>query len=468
LSRLGELVFPGLDGHRITGEPAYLSVIVVILAVTAIGLARRRPEVAALVAVAVILGAIGFVDPVADALNAIPHLQSVKWARASVPTMFAVVALGGLGLDLLLRRFRDRALTIWLGAGYLLAAVALLILGVVGSPSVPRAWRRNEALVWVAIETAVGLAGVGFLLLARRRERTGRGPGSRRAALYIAASWLVCTTSFLVAAGGPLWSSSSGLPPDPAETTLQHSVGTSLVGFGVANAEFGIWRDVNDMFGVRELSVIDGSVPRSYFTSWRLVTGKHANSAGYPEAFSYSPQIRSAAVARVYGVGFVLEARGSRGPKGGVFDKRIGDEVLYRIPHSGPATLTPLSPHGDVPSIHAVGTVVPVSYPSPSSWKITTDASTAQVLRLRLNNTPGWQATIDGQPLRLSAFADVMLQARIPPGHHTIELHYWPDSFTVGIVLAVIAAVLLIVAVVMDERRSRRGHGPKTTASAAP
>jgi hypothetical protein len=440
----------------------------VILAVTAIGLGRRRPEVAALVAVAVTLGLIGFVDPVADALNAIPHLQSVKWARAAVPMVFAVVALGGLGLDLLLRRFRDRVLTIWLGAGYLVAAVAVLIFVAVGSPSASKAGRRNDALVWAAVETAVGLVGVGFLLLARRRERTGRGPGSRRAATYVAASWLVCTTSFLVAAGGPLWSSSSGLPSDPAETTLQHAVGTSLVGFGVANADFGIWRDVNDVFGVRELSVIDGSVPRSYFTSWRLVTGKHASSAGFPGAFSYSPEISTAAVARIYGVGFVLEARGSPAPKGGVFDRRIGDEVLYRIPHSGPATLTPLSRHGGLPSIKAPGTVVPVSYPSPSSWKITTDASTAQVLRLRLNNTPGWQATIDGQPLRLTAFADVMLQARIPPGHHTIELHYWPVSFTIGIVLAVVTAIILVVAVVMEERRSRRGHGPTTTPSVAP
>ncbi len=470
LSRLGELAFPGLDGHRITGEAAYLSLIVVILAVTSIGLGLRRPEVAALVAVALILGAIGFVDPVADGLNAIPHLQSVKWARAAVPTVFAVVALGGLGLDLLLRRFRDRALTIWLGAGYLLAAVALLIFAAVGSPSAPRAGRRDEALVWAGIEAAVGLVGVGFLLWARRRERTGRGPGPRRAATYIAASWLVCITSFLVAAGGPLWSSSPGLPSKPAETALQEAVGTSLVGFGVANANLGIWRDVNDVFGVHEFAVIDGSVPSSYFTSWGLVTRKPDASAGFEGAFSYSPAIRSATVARIYGVGFVLEDRGSRGPRGGVFVKTIGDEDLYRIPNSGAATLTPLSRHGALPPVHVVGTVVPVSYPSPSSWTITTDASTAQVLRLRLNNTPGWQATINGQPLRLSPFADVMLQARIPPGHHTIELHYWPGSFTVGIVLAAIATVLLVVAVAVGEVRSRRrrGRGPTTEPSAAP
>jgi uncharacterized membrane protein YfhO len=29
-----------------------------------------------------------------------------------------------------------------------------------------------------------------------------------------------------------------------------------------------------------------------------------------------------------------------------------------------------------------------------------------------------------------------MLQARIPAGHHTIVITYWPPAFTVGLVLA--------------------------------
>jgi len=46
---------------------------------------------------------------------------------------------------------------------------------------------------------------------------------------------------------------------------------------------------------------------------------------------------------------------------------------------------------------------------------------------------PAWPSTtlerrtsIDGHPLRLLPYAGVMLQARVPPGRHTIVLTYWP------------------------------------------
>jgi uncharacterized membrane protein YfhO len=87
---------------------------------------------------------------------------------------------------------------------------------------------------------------------------------------------------------------------------------------------------------------------------------------------------------------------------------------------------------------------------------ITTDTSSPQVLRLRLTNLPGWHASIDGKPLKLDSFAGVMLQARIPAGRHQIELHYWPDSFTVGLILAACSAGgLLVAAVVAVVRRKR-------------
>ena len=78
------------------------------------------------------------------------------------------------------------------------------------------------------------------------------------------------------------------------------------------------------------------------------------------------------------------------------------------------------------------------------------------MVRLRLTDVPGWHATIDGRPLPLTTFAGVMLQARVPPGRHTIELHYWPATFTWGIVLAAMAAIGLVAALVIDALRRRR------------
>ena len=172
----------------------------------------------------------------------------------------------------------------------------------------------------------------------------------------------------------------------------------------------------------------------------------------------------SATIARVYGVAFVLEPRGAPGPTGAVFDTKVGDEDLYRIPGAGPATLTPIPSSGGLPPTIAAGTPVAVTYPGPASWRIVTHTSSTQVLRLRLTDAPGWHATIDGKDLPLTAYAGVMLQARIPAGRHTVELHYWPGTFTDGIVLAACSSVGLATALVLSGTRRRR-HGTRMTAA---
>jgi uncharacterized membrane protein YfhO len=86
-----------------------------------------------------------------------------------------------------------------------------------------------------------------------------------------------------------------------------------------------------------------------------------------------------------------------------------------------------------------------------------TSSADRQVLRLRLTNEPGWKATIDGRPLTLSPYAGVMLQARIPAGHHVIELHYWPTLFTAGLVLAGACLVALAASTIIVVRRKRSG-----------
>jgi len=318
-----------------------------------------------------------------------------------------------------------------------------------------KASQRLHGFVWAAIEISAGLAGVAVLALGARRVSAARTRGVRDPARLVAAVWVVCATSFLVAANAQLWSSSSYIVANPRETALQRVVGSSLVGFKEPDSRLGIYRDINDVFGVRELDVIDGAVPRSYFRSWKLVTGQPGGRAGSEGYFVYSPGITSATVARVYGVGFVLVRHGQRGPIGAVFQRRIGAEDLYRITNSGPATLTPLSSGGALPPLKAVGRTVPVSYPSPSSWKVTTDARSPQVLRLHLNNTPGWHASIDGRALPLLPYAGAMLQARIPSGHHVIALSYWPNTFTAGIVLATVALLALVVALVSEVLRRR-------------
>ena len=87
---------------------------------------------------------------------------------------------------------------------------------------------------------------------------------------------------------------------------------------------------------------------------------------------------------------------------------------------------------------------------------MTVALATPQVLRLRLTDVPGWHASLDGKPLALQDFAGTMLQARIPPGRHTIELSYWPATFTLGIAIGACSLAGLLVALVVNAVRRRR------------
>ena len=109
----------------------------------------------------------------------------------------------------------------------------------------------------------------------------------------------------------------------------------------------------------------------------------------------FCPAVTTAALARLYGVGFVLEPADSRGPTGAVFDRMIGNERLYRIPGAAVATLSAFGPGGALPGPAASTTPVAVTNPNPAAVTVRTDAASPQLLRLRLTDVP-----VAGQPRR--------------------------------------------------------------------
>ncbi len=222
--------------------------------------------------------------------------------------------------------------------------------------------------------------------------------------------------------------------------------------------------NVNDVYGVHELDVYDPIIPKDYFSAWPADTG---SSPGLPFYNLFCPTVASTSEAREFGVGYVLEPSGQPGPAGSVFVRRFTNEALYRIPGSGAATVTPLS-HGGLPPDNAPGKPIPVQHATPSQWELKTSSGAPRVLRLHLTNVPGWHASMDGKPLALEGYAGMMLQARIPAGDHTIVLHYWPETLTYGIVLALCSIVFLAALLVVSSRRHRNRAGPGTSEQDAP
>ena len=478
------LVFSGFDGVPVAGNygfggsffydetSTYVGAIAVVLASVAVvtGIRHRRPEVLASAAVVLVMAALAYLPPATHLADRMPLIGEVNWARALMPLCLALAILAGVGLDAVVRSPRSATTRASLLGGFGIAAVLLAVLWIFGRdgglPSLGHslaAHVRAESFLWPTIGVAVGVAGAVLLYW---RFRAGR---------VVALSLLACEAIFLVAAGSiQIASSTNGFAPTPAVAALRHAVGDATVGTGGVHeiagnpCALGITPDANIFYQVHELDLYDPIVPKAYFSTWQRRTG---TSGGYAILDQFCPAITTTAEARLLGVGYVLEESGHPGPPGSVFVAELkvpdpypsGDrlqtppsnEDLYRIPGAAQATLTRISPRGPMPSPGAPGVPVPVTGPNPARLTIVTDAPTTQLLRLHLTNVPGWHATIDGRPLVLDQFAGTMFQARIPPGRHLLEVHYWPVAFTIGLVAA-LGSVLVLASALVAEHQVRR------------
>jgi hypothetical protein len=437
---------------------AYVGVIALALAVLAAVRHWRRPAVAAFLALTGISLAVLFVPPVEAVFIHLPLVQTIDWHRGLMMLGLCIAVLAGLGTDTLVKETSSRSALKWVGGVLAVGMVLLLLLWLFVGAGIGQLETRlrRDSLQLPLLTAGLALVTVVVCLLWRARRREGRPNGSggpllgRVAALVL----LALETVFLVASGAQLWSSTpGGVVPTPAVRSLARTVGNARVGFGEFTcflgpgiSGLGVLPESNILFGVHEFDIYDPILPRAYVRSWAQVS---RTPAGAPIYNSFCPRVTTAAEARRYGIQFVLEPSGAAGPAGAVFVSRIGDELLYRIPGSSDGVLVPMSRAGSPPPADAIGRSVDVSQTAPSSFRVTTSAPHRTELRLRITDVPGWHATIDGRPLAVMSFAGVMLQAVIPPGHHVVELHYWPTLFTVGIVVALLAVLVLAAVLVI-------------------
>jgi hypothetical protein len=498
---LVHLLVQGYNGLPITGSEvfgdavyfdtaAYVGVIAIALAVLGVVRRRCRPGVVSLLVLSIVTLGIVFFPPVEAIFLHLPLVQTIDWHRDLMILGLCVAVLAGVGMDVLVRSATERSIQRLLG-GVLVACVVLLVVlwwtGGSGLSPLDAGLRRDSLKLPLVCSALALVAVTGLAVWTSKRRHpasVGAAPGSadsgtrgrtdsasvRDAPIFTAGRvvgglLLVLETVFLVASGAQLWSSSDGgITITPAVATLEQTVGSATVGFGAftcfdgpAVTALGILPEANSLYGVHEFDLYDPILPHAYLQAWAQVS---QSPAGVPIYNSLCPTLTTAEQARRFGVQYVLERLGTPGPTGSVFVRNIDDESLYQNPGAAAATLTPLGSDGRLPSDDAPGTPVKVDHRSPSAWKMTTAGDQGQVLRLRLTNEPGWHATVDGRPLELVPYAGVMLQAIIPPGNHVIELQYWPQAFTVGLILAACCLVVLLTAsaiALIDRRRSLSG-----------
>lgn len=91
---------------------------------------------------------------------------------------------------------------------------------------------------------------------------------------------------------------------------------------------------------------------------------------------------------------------------------------------------------------------------TPNRIVLTTNTGEDRLLMLSEMYFPGWRATIDSNETTIYRANYLFRSVIVPPGQHTVEFVYQPMSVTIGLTISGIALVLLVVALVIDRRRS--------------
>jgi hypothetical protein len=70
---------------------------------------------------------------------------------------------------------------------------------------------------------------------------------------------------------------------------------------------------------------------------------------------------------------------------------------------------------------------------------------------------PGWQATLDGQPVPILRANYILRAIPIPAGEHTLELAFQPPSLTIGATISALTIIALIITLLKLHKREAQG-----------
>ncbi len=164
----------------------------------------------------------------------------------------------------------------------------------------------------------------------------------------------------------------------------------------------------------------------------------------------FVPDIDSAALARRYGVGYILAKPGLAPPAGAVRVTVIAGEPLYRVPDAARFSFAPGSGNARVTSVQGSAT---------TAFILRTTSVSTRRLVLRVTAVPGWRATVDGHSVALTTYEGIMESLVLSPGVHEVRLSYLPSRLVVGAIgaigaLASLVAVACIATILALRRRS--------------
>ena len=464
---------------------AYVGVAAIVLALTAAVVHWRRPAVVGLVA-SVLVGLLvvyqlGAGAPVQHLLSHL-GLSAVALQRMQMVLELPVAVLAALGLEAVLRRWRARSVRVALAVSTaaVLAALALMWTKVATArlpptvnpplhpPSVATLESlRRSSLIWptATIVLVLVLLAAASVLARRVPDRRAMAAGAAGGLALLGAQ-----SAFLLFAGVGLNSySHDSFPMTPAVATLRSVVGSKLVGLDDGNVDCGsasprngpfcgvrFWRgagfypEMNIGYSVAELGVHDPMTPQAYFDAWPVANAEQVSPINLN---LFVPDVDTVALARRYGVAYVLALPGLAAPPGMRLVATVAGEHLYAVPGAARFSFA-------ASAAGSGAAVTGVAHPGDARYVVDVRTRAAARLEVRVTDVTGWHASADGRPLAIETAAGDLMSVEVPAGAHVVVLDYWPRRLSEGILLAAAALVALAgwaVAGGLRRRARRRG-----------
>jgi hypothetical protein len=109
------------------------------------------------------------------------------------------------------------------------------------------------------------------------------------------------------------------------------------------------------------------------------------------------------------------------------------------------------APHFDLQT--AEGATARVIESAPNSFVVQADLPAPGLLILSEIYYPGWKATVDGQPAPLLRTDIILRGVPVPAGSHRVELHYAPQSFSLGALISGLTLLACLTVLVLHLSR---------------
>jgi hypothetical protein len=104
---------------------------------------------------------------------------------------------------------------------------------------------------------------------------------------------------------------------------------------------------------------------------------------------------------------------------------------------------------------------------SPESFVISVNTPSDAILSLAHPDYPGWQATLDGEPIEILRAYGALTAVVVPEGEHVVRFVYDPLSYRIGAIISLITwGSLAIFGIVLLVRRKNRTPGTQRKQSA--